>query len=397
MNAKPKYQQIFDQLTREIVTGRYKPGQKFPSEAVLVKRFAASRITVGRALRELQQNGFIDRVPGSGTWVRPTPARSGNALLFGLIIPNLGETEIFEPICQGIASSPDAAGHALLWGRSDVANGGDKQQVATQMLDLCGQYIRREVSGVFFAPLEMTAGTDEVNHRVLALLKEAGTPVVLLDRRPGPASARQRCDLVGIDNHRAGFLATAHLIDMGARRIGFLSFEHQASTVAVRLAGFRDALAESGLRAAGEWTVGEGGMPFWLPGGFDAVVCANDRIAGLLMHALLSQGVRIPEDVRIAGIDDVAYASLLPVPLTTVHQPCRDIGETALRLMLERIDRPSMAARNVLLDCSLVIRRSCGSGLPRRDPDRIVMNTREHPAEDETVERQYGKPVGQPE
>src|SRR5690242_8896655 len=107
----PKYKRVYDELAKDIVSGRYKPGQKFPSEATLVKRFGASRITIGRAVRDLQQNGFLDRVAGSGTWVRSHAANTRSALLFGLVIPNLGETEIFEPICQGIASSPDAAGH----------------------------------------------------------------------------------------------------------------------------------------------------------------------------------------------------------------------------------------------------------------------------------------------
>ena len=90
------------------------------------------------------------------------------------------------------------------------------------------------------------------------------------------------------------------------------------------------------------------------------------------MQTLLGQGVRIPRDVRIVGIDDVNYASLLPVPLTTVHQPCREIGEAALRVMLERLARPKMAARDVLLDCTLVVRESCG-GKPgdRRNVSRF--------------------------
>ena len=92
----------------------------------------------------------------------------------------------------------------------------------------------------------------------------------------------------------------------------------------------------------------------------DAFVCANDRIAGRLMQALLGRGVRIPGDVRLVGMDDVNYASLLPVPLTTIHQPCRDLGETALRVMLERMARPRTPARDVLFDCSLVVRESCG-------------------------------------
>ena len=79
------------------------------------------------------------------------------------------------------------------------------------------------------------------------------------------------------------------------------------------------------------------------------------------MHTLMARGIRIPKDVRIVGIDDVNYAALLPVALTTVHQPCRDIGETALRVMLERLNRPKIPARDVLLDCTLVIRQSCGA------------------------------------
>jgi hypothetical protein len=68
------------------------------------------------------------------------------------------------------------------------------------------------------------------------------------------------------------------------------------------------------------------------------------------------------------GIDDVNYAALLPVPLTTVHQPCREIGEAALGVMLERLARPKMAARDVLLDCTLVVRESCGGKTRGENP-----------------------------
>jgi DNA-binding LacI/PurR family transcriptional regulator len=349
-----KYQVVLDQLQRDIASGHYQPGQKFPSEAALVKRFGVSRITIGHAVRELQQRGMIDRVAGSGSYVRqPTNAREG--LVFGLIIPDLGETEIFEPICQAIAASPDAEGHALLWAHADSRNSPREEQA----LQLCRQCIAREVAGVFFAPLELSPRSREVNQQVMKLLKGAAIPVVLLDRRPEESASRKPCDLVGIDNHRAGYLAAEHLLGLGSRRIGFIGYEAQAVTVRERIRGYRDALGSSG-------------HVFLLPHlehlklpaaarSCDAFVCANDRIAGRVMHALLAHGIRIPKDVRIVGIDDVHYAELLPVPLTTVHQPCREIGEAALRLMLERRDRPQLPARELLLDCSLVIRQSCGA------------------------------------
>ena len=66
-------------------------------------------------------------------------------------------------------------------------------------------------------------------------------------------------------------------------------------------------------------------------------------------------------DVKIVGFDDVQYANLLPVPLTTIHQPCHDLGVAAAAAMLERLSSPNMPAREILLDCRLVVRDSCGA------------------------------------
>ncbi|MEO8127468.1 MAG: GntR family transcriptional regulator, partial [Bryobacteraceae bacterium] len=342
---------------QDILTGRYKPGERFPSEAALVTRFQVSRITAGRAVRDLQLRGLVDRVAGSGTFVRGAAGKSSKGLLFGLIIPDLGGTEIFEPICQGIASAPDAAGHALLWPHSSGPEVGLEQQA----LQLCEQCIAREVSGAFFAPLEMTPKSGEVNRKVMARMKKAGIPTVLLDRRPDDLGAGGRCDLVSIDNPRAGYLATEHLWNCGARRIGFIAFHGQASSVAGRIAGYRQALSKHG--AAERIYQAAAAEHFELSAAAencDGFVCSSDHVAGHLMRFLLAQGVAIPRDVRIAGIDDVSYAAILPVPLTTIHQPCREIGETAFRVLLERLARPKMPAREVLLDCELVVRESCG-------------------------------------
>ena len=357
---KPRYREILEELAADIKSGRYKAGQRLPSEAALVKRFGVSRITVGRAVRELQQGGLVDRIAGSGTFVRSTEHNARGQLLFGLIIPDLGETEIFEPICQGIAQCRASSEHALLWAHSNAGQADRAQQA----IELSQQCIERSVSGVFFAPVELHPRANEINRRILASLTKAEIPVVLLDHQPDEPGSSVRCDLVGIDNHRAGFLATEHLLHAGARRVAFASFSHQASSVDSRIRGYRDALAAHKQEPAAEmifpYVKSEALPVVWREGAFDAVVCANDKIAGGVMHALLNRGVRIPHDVRIAGIDDVAYASLLPVPLTTVHQPCRDIGEAALHVMLERLDRPKAPARKVLLDSWLVVRDSCG-------------------------------------
>jgi GntR family transcriptional regulator, arabinose operon transcriptional repressor len=353
-DPKPKHRRVFDTLSREILSGRYQPGEKFPSEAALVNRFKVSRITVGRAVHDLQDRGLVERFAGSGTYIAQTGGGGRQQLTFGLIIPDLGNTEIFEPICQGIAGAPDAAGHALLWPHTGHLS---REQ---QALQLCDQCIERRVSGSFFAPLEMTPDATEINRHIVKALRKAGIPIVFLDRRPREMATRERIDLVSIDNQRAGEVATSHLIQAGAREIAFLAWHGQATSVEGRIAGYRRALEH-------------GGHVIQLPGGafelpataarYDAFVCSTDRLAGHLMRALLAQGKRIPADVRIVGIDDVTYASLLPVPLTTIHQPCTEIGEAALRLLLDRIAHPKMPARDLLLDCELVVRQSCGAAL----------------------------------
>src|SRR6476659_7058331 len=179
-SLSPKYRQVFTALKREIQSGRLKKGDRLPSEAELVRTFGASRITVGRAVRDLQVAGLVERRAGSGTFVRNP--HTAHALSFGLLIPDLGETEIFEPICQGMMASPLARAHALLWGSPSGAGRSKEERV----WQLCRQYIERQVSGVFFAPLELSDEQDDVNGRIAHALDEARIPIVLLDRTVVP-------------------------------------------------------------------------------------------------------------------------------------------------------------------------------------------------------------------
>jgi len=362
----PKHRQVYNALRAEITAGSFESGQRLPSEADLVKTFGASRITVGRALRDLQQDGLVERRAGSGTYVRRAHDRAlPGRLSFGLLIPDLDETEILEPIVRSLTSAPGARDHAFLsGGGAQESSPAQKEAVAWER---CSQFIDRRVGGVFFAPLELTPDKDVVNARIIAALEAAAIPVVLLDRPTLPYGRREEHDLVGIDNRRAGYQITEHLLRLGARRVGFVSLAHAASTVDARRAGYREALHTFALPVDHALTVQfeptDMGpvvqlMEHQSP---DGIVCANDRTAGLVMHTLLSLGHSIPGDVRIVGIDDVHYASLLPVPLTTLRQPCREIGIAAMAAMLERVTHPETPARDIFLQTPLIVRKSCGA------------------------------------
>jgi GntR family transcriptional regulator of arabinose operon len=355
----PKHERVRQTLAEAIASGHYEPGQRIPSESELVKTFGASRPTVNRALRELQLAGAIERRAGSGSYVRADAAARGYT--FGLLIPELGRTEIFEPICRGMAEAQHASHHVLLWG-SSLADSANIEQQASQA---CRQLTAKRVSGVFFAPLELTPEKDSINRAIAEMLDRAGIPIVLLDRDLVTYPARSQYDLVGIDNRRAGFVITSHLLKAGCKRVMFVGRPGSAPTVDARIAGYREALGDKGnglepcvcrIEPEDKEQV-QAALAKFKPEG---IVCANDFTAAHLLKTLTELGINVPAQVRMAGIDDVKYASLLSVPLTTVHQPCADIGALAVSTMLERLHDPKMPPRDILLNFHLVIRRSCG-------------------------------------
>ena len=357
--SRPKHRQIFDELQRRIVSGQYAPGQKLPSENSLVELFDASRITVGRAVRDLQQEGLVERRAGSGTYVKGVASGS---VSFGLLIPDLGQTDIFEPICQGMAEASEGAGHALIW--CNVPPGDAEKSRQQHAIELCDQYIKRGVSGVFFAPFEERGAVDAANAEIVAKLHAARIPIVLLDRDFVRYPQRSPHDLVGIDNRRAGFMAADHLLGLGHTRVGFLSYPSAVTTVDERIAGYREAHFTRGASLESAFVTRfdpedlecvSSMMKRWQP---TAMVCANDTTAGRLMQSLAKLGLRVPDDVSIVGIDDVRYASLLPVPLTTVRQPCREIGIAAMTAMRERVKRPDMPTRDIFVETRLIVRDS---------------------------------------
>jgi DNA-binding LacI/PurR family transcriptional regulator len=359
---QPKHRLISIALREQIAQGRYADGKRLPSEAELARRFGVSRPTAGRALRELLEMKLIERRVGSGSYLRQnnTETVAERKGVFGLLVPGLGNTEILDPICGELTNFAQSVNCEVLWGdgSAPVASAEDAEQ-------LCKHYINRKVSGVFFAPLESITDRQAVNRRIVSQLRAAGIAVILLDRDVDEFPQRSEFDLIGIDNFSAGFILTRHLIDLGHRRFAFLARPSFPSTTDLRLAGCREAASRANVGSV-EFYVEEPENPDLFihllqskpP---DCIICANDRTAALLIQNLLARGIKVPTDVCVVGFDDVRYATLLSVPLTTIRQPCREIGQVAVRVMKERIANPSFPARQILLPVELVVRQSCGA------------------------------------
>ena len=368
MPSAPKHQAISRELLAEIAEGKFGSSGRMPSESQLCRRFSVSRPTAARALRDLQDQGLIDRRAGSGTFVR-SGATPANVKQLGLLIPGLGE--IFGSIAGELAALARGHEYALLWG-------GDARQETSvpEIEQWCRQFISRQVggvggvggvAGVFFAPFEHIAQATEINRRVADCLRQAGIAVVLLDRDILPPPARSQFDLVGIDNFAAGYLVAEHLLKLGSRRPIFVARPHSAGTIWSRIAAARAAMLDRAISPPPDFVrQGEPDDPTFIQklaesGDFDAAICANDQTAAILMRGLAHKGLRVPQDVRIVGFDDVRFATLVSPGLTTVHQPCRQIAQVAFRAMLERIAEPTLPARSIWLTPTLVVRESCGA------------------------------------
>ncbi|MEM9373581.1 MAG: substrate-binding domain-containing protein, partial [Planctomycetota bacterium] len=359
--AGPKHRQILEILEKRIRSGLFTPGGQFPTDAELVREFGVSRPTVARAVGELERAGLVERKRGAGTFVR-VPSQTAERT-FGLLIPGLGRTEIFEPICGEIARRVQASKDSLLWGSDGKPLGVEGDDTQSALLQ-CERYIKRGVSGVFFAPVEMAEAGREINERIVDRLSSAGVPLVLLDRDYVDYPDRSGFDLVGIDNRRVGWLVGRHLAERGAKRVMFVARPNSAMTIDAREDGLRAAAASEGMEVTsfridpGDPEVLRELISAQHP---DAFVCGNDVTAARLLHTLDAIGIPVPDAALVAGFDDVKYAELLRVPLTTVHQPCEEIGQIAYQTMLERLASPGMPARDVLVRCHLVPRASTGA------------------------------------
>ncbi|MFI4860439.1 MAG: GntR family transcriptional regulator [Phycisphaerales bacterium JB063] len=363
MIQSEKVQQVYSFIRERIDSGEFAVGDRLPTDEDFCEQFQLSRPTVAKAMRELERLGMVERKRRAGTFVR---RRAQSAMLFGLLVPRLGTTEIFEPICAGIAKGLQQAGHSVLWASGADAKGAGADTGSDRSVIEAGlQLLSKRVSGVFFAPLELSDARDDINSRIAEMMDKAGVPVVLLDRDYLAYPSRSGYDLVGIDNRRAGYLVAHHLLEQGAQRVAFLAHRDSADTIEARIGGYRDALFEAGpvkedlvLRCSPD--DGAKIKAFIKSRKPDAIMCGNDATAAQLMQSLAKLGVSVPGDVLVAGFDDVGYAKLLSPPLTTIHQPCEAIGRAAVRLMLSRVQEPKLPARHVLIKTELIPRQSTG-------------------------------------
>ena len=277
--------------------------------------------------------------------------RAGVSTTVGFVVLD-GQNPFYNDVVRGAEDEATRHSIAVLYGNTD-----EDPQRERMYLDL---FQEQQVRGLLIAPY------GDVTPR-LRSLRSAGIPAVLVDRFSGDGHFSS----VSVDSVAGGRLAAQHLIDTGRSRIAFVGGPFDIRQVNDRLAGARAAAENTGARvdleviATSAMTVDEGAAAGarilarphhqWP----DALFAANDLLAlGLLQAFVVDGRAEVPTDIAIIGFDDIPFAAAAAVPLSSIRQPSRMIGRTALRILLEEADDPEAIPRQTVFPPELVVRAS---------------------------------------
>jgi LacI family transcriptional regulator len=299
--------------------------------------------TIGKVQSAIDSLGFVRNDAAR-------QLRAGHSRTIALIVMDAGNP-FFTDLAKGAEERAAKLGYSVV-----VGNTADSTEREANYLDL---FEEQRVRGVLISPY------GQVEPRLEALEK-FGIPSVLVDR----TSPNGRFSSVSVDDVAGGQMAVHHLIDSGRRKIVFVGGALDVPQVRDRLQGAKSAMAERKdlyLRVfeTGATTVLEGRRigeqiiqmpPSKRP---DAVFAANDLTAiGLLQAMLANATIRVPEDIALIGYDDIDFASSAIVPLTSVRQPSKLMGATALDLLLAQSVDSEEGPKQVVFQPELVIRTS---------------------------------------
>jgi LacI family transcriptional regulator len=169
---------------------------------------------------------------------------------------------------------------------------------------------------------------------------------------------------VEVANELGGYLATRHLIEKGHTRIGII--HGPMGRPQNRVDGYIRALGEAGIAfdpglvKDGDFRLesGFGGAKYLVGKKVTAIFACNDLMAYGVIQMAMERGIAIPDDLAVVGYDDLAFSSLMPIPLTTVRQPALEIGRTACAKVIEMINAKTISVDDVLFDPELIVRKS---------------------------------------
>jgi DNA-binding LacI/PurR family transcriptional regulator len=265
----------------------------------------------------------------------------------GLVVTTVADPFASEVVC-GIEQTANDHGYSVFLADSNADPERERKVVRA--------FAERRVDGIIVT-------SSRVGALYLPMLEEMQVPIVLVnDQYPG--AFVHSVMIANVEGMRA---ATGHLIDLGHRRIAYMGDQFGYQSDAERLAGYRAALETAGLPAPAELIANGDGRPEGAMAAMDkllalsqrptAVCCYNDMTALGAMRQIRARGLRVPEDISVAGFDDLFFAAYLEPPLTTVRQPMRRMGQMAMESLC-RLMSGEESVPQVTVEGELILRAS---------------------------------------
>ena len=330
----------------------------------IAERTGVSIMTVSKALRgepdvSPTTRARIKEVARQMGYVPDSTARglrSRTSGLFGVVISSI-TNPVFPRVLRAIEDHVHETGQDILI--SHTHNSTEREEVCIRRL------LSRRVDGMFISPVYRMEQEARIYQELLA----RGTPIVLLGH---PAPFCNAFPGVSSDDLLASYNTTKHLLELGHKRIAFLTGRLVAPWAKERLQGYRRALREANLDVDDRLVFNAGStIEDGIKAGLQmlnercdatAVQAVNDLVAAGCAKAFLHQGLNIPQDISVVGFGNILLSEYFRVPLTTVRQPKFRLGAAAMEMMAKVIRRDRVESRR--LPAELVVRESTAPPRP---------------------------------
>ena len=358
---QPKYAQIADYLRSQILKGKYKPDDQLPAELELTRIFGVNRDTVRQAIAVLISEGKVKRIHGRGTFVTEPPLSQpieNRSLVLGIAMYDYKlkldqDSSFFYDIICGVNDAGKSTNSRALV----ITFDDDSEEMRKN--NFCQKLIEKErVDGLIIT-------SSRIGKTELLKLKESHFPFVIA----GYSFPDKSINYVSENIFSGACKLVEHLINLGHKRIAYVGpispkpeedeFKAYQSVLKKHKIKYR----EDFVKVCSYPTFNER-MPeiieefLCLPDAPTAILGIDDMIAIRIIEVLKEKNIKVPEDISVAGYNDVPYARLISPPLTTVRVPRYDIGKLAGQMLLHLIRREKVEQDQINLEPELIIRES---------------------------------------